>query len=50
MLCRISDGPQTPEDYYDLWDNKLEDEDAAYDEQRQIEIDAETFANGAEKQ
>lgn len=46
MPCSISDGPQTPEEMYDCGE-ALEDEDAAYEEQRQIEIDAEAFAKGA---
>ena len=39
MACSITDGPQTPEEA-DAWLEPLEDEDAAYEEWRQIEIDA----------
>jgi len=41
MPCHISDGPQTPEEADEQWERWAEiDPDAAYDEQRQIEIDA----------
>ena len=51
MPCRISDGPQTPEEAEEQWERWATiDEDAAYEEQRQIEIDAEFFAKGADKQ
>jgi len=41
MPCRISDGPQTPEDAAESWDRWFgqEDEDDAYERHRQHEID-----------
>ena len=46
MLCRISDGAQSPEDdtapYF--WDV---DEDVAYEDARQAQIDAQSFDEGA---
>ncbi len=39
MPCRISDGPQTPEDVHYP---ELEDEDLAYERQMQADLDAHT--------
>ncbi len=39
MPCRISDGPQTPEDVHY---SELEDEDEAYEKQMQADLDAHT--------
>ena len=47
MPCHISDGPQTPEDVPGWTDEP--DPDAAYDENREFERDAELFTSGAEK-
>ena len=48
MPCRITDGPHTPEEALEQEERWWQiDEDAAYEEQRQIEVDAEAFANGA---
>ena len=49
MPCRISDGPQTPEEQAEAegrWQDMI-DEDRAYEECRQIEAEAEAFAKGA---
>jgi hypothetical protein len=45
MPCHISDNPEDYESEDDRWAEI--DEDAAYEEQRQIEVDAEAFAIGA---
>lgn len=46
MPCRITDGPQTPEEELEdrQWWRTI-DEDAAYEELRQIEMEAKEYDN-----